>query len=169
MAKKTNGPSEPKPIRPRAVALALIGFVMIAAGVMDFTRHAPTQLSTSERPLEVRELIEAVSEQLAAVDASRREKNLLPLFQLRDFEMEINYVVRNSGGAKAEVVGIGTNLDTVNERVQKLHLRWDAVGSQKREIKSTIDPNSIDLSKATVIEPKSGKCPADQREAGKCE
>ena len=116
---------------------------MIAAGVMYFTRHAPTQLSRSERPLEVRELIEAVSDQLAVVDASKREKNLLPLFELRDFEMEINYVVRNSGGAKAEVVGIGMNLDTVSERVQT---------PRKSEIDRRTPAELLDLVEAKGVE-----------------
>lgn len=130
--------------RIRDVFLVFAGFAAAAAAVMYVTKHPPPPQSPAERPLEVKELIEAVSEQLAAVDVSRREKGLLPLFKLRDFEMEINFVVRNSGGAKAEVVGIGTNLDAATERVQKLHLRWDAITTQNSKVAQSIDASAID-------------------------
>lgn len=157
------------PVRPRVLVLTILGFAAMAAGVTFFVRNAPMQLSPKERPLEVKELIEAVSQQLAEVDASRRNKKMLPLFALRDFEMEINYVVRNAGGAKAEVVGIGTNLDTVSERVQKLRLRWDAVPAQKSEIPPSIDMSAIEQSTpTTVITANDGPCSAAQRSAGKC-
>jgi hypothetical protein len=122
--------------------------VVVAMASAFFTgRNWPA--SSSERPLEVKCLVEAVKNQLAAVEASQREQGQAPLFELKDFEMEIQYVVRNSGGAKAEVVGIGTSLDSASERVQKLRLRWEGLGTQYEEI----DPSlSVDLPevKATI-------------------
>jgi hypothetical protein len=107
------------------VALAfIIGFF--------FGRRQPTLLS--EQRLDVRCLVEAVKEELAAAEDAQRGANKAALFQLKDFEMEINYVVRNSGGISAEVVGVGTNLDAGSERVQKLLLRWDAIPNREENI-----------------------------------
>jgi hypothetical protein len=114
----------------------LLAFASVAYGVNYVVRRAPG--IQHEQPLQVQELIEAVRTELAAAEASRRQRGDLPLFRLKDFEMEISYLVRNSGGAKAEVVGVGTNLDALSERVQKLRLRWEAIPERDERIPSSM-------------------------------
>ena len=87
-----------------------------------------------DEPLEVKTLIRKVKEELQAAELERVNQKELPLLQLQDFEMEINFVVRNAGGVRAEVVGIGSNIDLATERVQKLKLRWTALPATQKSV-----------------------------------
>ena len=124
--------------RMRVVVVGPLIAVALAGGFL-LGRRPPALLS--EQPLDVRCLIEAVTVELAAAEAAQRRENRMALFQLEDFEMEINYVARNSGTLKAEVVGVGTNLDGGSERVQKLLLRWAAIPNREE----SVPPLSLDV------------------------
>lgn len=132
------------------VAVALIGGFVLG-------RRPPALLS--EQPLDVRCLIEAVTVELAAAEAAQRRQNRMALFQLKDFEMEINYVARNSGTLKAEVVGVGTNLDGGSERVQKLLLRWDAIPNREE----SVPPLALE---ALQAKPIAMAAPAESKDGG---
>src|SRR5262245_31478110 len=107
-------------IRP-AVLASFVVPLLLGVGV-GFYAGRRIQPPLSEQPLDVRCLIESVKAELVAAEKAQRQRNEAALFELKTFDMEINYLVRNSGGLKAEVVGVGTNLDSGSERVQKLHL-----------------------------------------------
>ena len=140
--------------RPAVRALALLAtFAALFACITYVVRRSPT-IPLREQPLQVKELIEAVRTELAAAEESRRKRGDLPLFELKDFEMEINYLVRNSGGTKAEVIGVGTNLDALSERVQKLRLRWAAIPQQNGDIPPTLIPTAADVAPARRVDRK---------------
>jgi hypothetical protein len=126
------------------IALALIGGFFLG-------RRPPALLS--EQPLDVRCLVEAVKTELAAAESAQRRENKAALFELKDFEMEVNYVVRNSGGIKAEVVGVGTNLDAGSERVQKLLLRWAAIPNREEQIVPSLSIDPVDVKGKGVTAP----------------
>jgi hypothetical protein len=81
-------------------------------------------LADKSQPLEIKDLITRVREELAAAETDMLKRHDLALFKLKDFEMEINYVIRAGSVVKTEVVGVGTDLSVDRERVQKLTLRW---------------------------------------------
>lgn len=77
--------------------------------------------------VEVKDLIREVKAELVAADEAAIKGREAALFKLRDFEMEIQFVVRRSGDFRAEVVGVGGGAGASSESVQKLKLHWDAV------------------------------------------
>lgn len=83
------------------------------------------QRLTETQHLEVKDLIRKVKDELVAADLEAIHKREAPLFVLKDFEMEIQFVVRRSGDLKAEVVGVGGAAGVGSESVQKLKLHWD--------------------------------------------
>jgi hypothetical protein len=116
---------------PQLVVFAAAGIVVTLI-VQWSARSAPGL--ASQDSLQVKDLILRVREELAAAEQDRVDKNLLPTFELKDFDMEINYVVRNSGGTKVEVLGVGTNVDVGTERVQKLRLHWTPAPPVQRSV-----------------------------------
>jgi len=80
--------------------------------------------------VEVKDLIREVKTELVAADREMLKNGEAALFQLRDFEMEIQFVVRRSGDLHAEVVGVGGGAGASSESVQKLKLHWDVVPSK---------------------------------------
>ena len=84
-----------------------------------------------------------------------RRRNELPLFKLKDFQMEINFVVHAGSTTKAEVVGVGTDLSTEKERVQKLILNWTAcpqhVAGSLRIVGKIDRPPSVVIGPTAVI------------------
>jgi NTP-dependent ternary system trypsin peptidase co-occuring protein len=105
-----------------AATLAAAAF----AGSLYSARVARRDLGLADKsqPLEIKDLIGRVREELAAAETDMLKRHDLALFRLKDFEMEINYVIRTGSVVKTEVVGVGTDLNVDRERVQKLTLRW---------------------------------------------
>ena len=113
-------------VRGSVFALTLVGAVALGSFVTEHIMHKDRGLAGSEQPLEIKDLITRVREELASHEIEMREHQELALFRLKDFEMEINYLVRTGSTVKTEVVGVGTDLSVDRERVQKLVLRWEA-------------------------------------------
>jgi hypothetical protein len=81
--------------------------------------------------LGIKDLIRKVKAELVDADHERIANNEDALFKLKDFEMEISYVVSKRYTAKGKfeysLVTVEGEKETGTERVQKLHLHWDAV------------------------------------------
>ncbi|MCU0709548.1 MAG: hypothetical protein MUF23_14765 [Pirellula sp.] len=122
------GPSVP------FAAVALVAVLVVAILVMFPNLGRQRTSLADDEPLEVKTLIRKVKEELQAAEFERVNQKELPLLQLQDFEMEINFVVRNAGGVRAEVVGIGSNIDLATEKVQKLKLHWTAVPATQKSV-----------------------------------
>lgn len=123
----------PQRLLSRDSLIRLSGSLLVAvAGAMAATWYVTRSINVDRglisggRPLEIKDLIEQVRSELVATEVAMRKRNELPLFKLKDFEMEINYVIRSGSVVKTEVVGVGTDLSLDKERVQKLTLRWAA-------------------------------------------
>lgn len=121
--------------RPVSLGGAAVLAVFIVALVMLFpVLRDPGVGLAGDKPLEVSALIRKVKEELQTAEHERLKKNELALFELQDFEMEIHFVVRNTGEVSAEVIGIGSKADVGTEHVQKLTLRWKAIPGQEKRI-----------------------------------
>jgi len=104
---------------------ALIASAVLGAVVSQRITRGDPGLASSDQPLEIKDLITRVREELTAHELEMRQHQDLALFRLKEFQMEINYVIRTGSTVKAEVVGVGTDLGVNRERVQKLVLHWD--------------------------------------------
>jgi len=85
----------------------------------------------AEKPdLGIKTLAQQVRLELAAVEREMLEKDEKPLFDLKAFEMELNFIVKastsESVGVKTELVTAESDIQTGSERVQKLILHWEA-------------------------------------------
>jgi hypothetical protein len=86
-------------------------------------------------------LIEQVKQDLENLDDRRRQQNKAALFIVESFDLEINFVVRESqsgeAGLKYEVVTVGGKSEVNTEKVQKITLRMKAEGVGPGEVKGT--------------------------------
>jgi hypothetical protein len=81
--------------------------------------------------LEISTMVRNVKHELYIADSLRIANKEGALFNLRDFQMEISFTVRQVKKAGVTVgykfVTVEGGSETGNEKVQKLILRWDAV------------------------------------------
>ena len=102
--------------------------------------------------LEIKDLVQEVRAELAAVEKDMREKGEIALFELDKFELELNFVVRASTkdtvGAKTELVTAESEIEKGSEKVQKLTLHWNAA---KPGRVVGVEPGSNVLSNAALI------------------
>ena len=100
----------------------------------------------------ITDLVRQVKKELLALEDSMVKHNENALFQLKDFEMEINFVVRENTSAKIqgnyEVVAVEGSKDYSNEKVQKIILHWEtekSIDTFTSKISETaLDQNFID-------------------------
>lgn len=92
----------------------------------------------------ITDLVRQVKKELLALEDSMVNNNENALFRLKDFEMEINFVVRENTSTKLqgnyEVVAVEGSKDYGNEKVQKIILHWE---TEKPLISAPPDPNYI--------------------------
>jgi hypothetical protein len=122
-------------------AIFLVAFVVVNR----FLRHGPVSNST-DKGLNVANLIEKVRDELAESERRRRTENKASLFDVKTFDLELNFVVRENntakGGVDFEVVTIGGELQRSAEEIQKITLHMEA----KPDIRDTL-PVSIEIDK----------------------
>ena len=110
------------------LAVFLSGLLMLVPAL-----RGPGGLA-GDKPLKVSELIRKVKEELHKAEQEGLTKNELALFELKEFELVIHFVVTNTGEVGAQVVGIGSKADVKTENLQKITLRWTAVPPQEKRI-----------------------------------
>jgi Trypsin-co-occurring domain 2 len=116
----------------------VLGSVILLLGFLLVLRHWKVeQTSNSNNPkLGVADLIEQVKNDLESMDQKRIDKNEAPLFNVETFDLEINFVVRESqsGEVKGEyqVVTVGGRSEFSAEKIQKivLHLKTAEPGRE---------------------------------------
>lgn len=92
---------------------------------------------TNSDKLEIQELITKVEHELAQTEEARIKRGDAPVFYLRDFDLEVSFVVRassgQSGSARFEVLTVDNNIQTGLERVQKLTLHMTTTPPPTKE------------------------------------
>jgi hypothetical protein len=126
---------------------AVIGFVILVLLSLLLYKHwkgQPTPTSPSaNQELEISRLIETVKQELEAADQKREAKKEAPLFRVENFNLEIQFVVKQSksgnAGVNFEVVTVGGQTDFSREQVQKITLQFKATdyGSKPQEMPSS--------------------------------
>jgi len=113
-------------VRPVNAGHLLLLLAVVTGILYVVPRFIRTQAEVDTKSLEIEELITKVRCELASAEIKMRERGDLQLFELQDFRLELNFVVRSTGKLEAQVVGVGSAFETGNERVQKLTLNWKA-------------------------------------------
>lgn len=108
----------------------LIASVAILLLLLSYQSWRPAQLiATGSSELGIKDLILKVKKELAETERDR-PINEAALFKLRDFELEVNFIVKTrhaaSGKVDYEVVAVGADTEIGTERIQRIKLRMDA-------------------------------------------
>src|SRR6266536_4938277 len=105
------------------VLLAFLAYKNLRCEIVD-SRHGDSELHIDT-------LIEQVKHDLEAVDEKRLRENKAGLFKVDTFDLEINFVVKHTDSANAqmsyEVVTVGGKSEVSAEKVQKISLHFKAV------------------------------------------
>ena len=129
---------------------------------------AQKDLTSSEQPLGVKALIQAVKNELYETDKERIEKDEAALFTVENFELEINFIVSNrtKGSAQLgpEFIVVNKEMDVASERVQKIKLFLTVNREQERKSKVAREPfPAADLKTEDLVDPP----PKKQDQGGK--
>jgi hypothetical protein len=128
------------------VALCIIG---IALWMWHLSSEMPPSLSGSfARGLGLTEYVESVRKDLERVEADRIKSGDPALFVIKDFDLELNVVVKTSdkgkGEFQSEVVTAGMEKELSRELTQKIILHMALAGPQNLRIAVAPKPLSTD-------------------------
>lgn len=103
--------------------------------------------------LGVQDLIEKVKEELIKTEEKRINAKQAPLFELKDFELEINFVItaseKEAGSFEFKAVTLNSETETTTEKTQKIILRMSAVQPQIQQEKAS--PSPLNVKESTII------------------
>jgi hypothetical protein len=140
----------------KKLSLAVLAPIVLAALCPEILRHVSGWKRSSAlaaappgSSLGVKELVQEVRAELAAIERDMLAKNERALFRLETFEMELNFVVRAGAseklGGHTELVTAESEIETGSEKVQKLVLHWKATEPEKMV---GADPEKVPLTNA---------------------
>lgn len=94
---------------------------------------------------EIHDIIEKVRTELKMADENRISKNEAALFEVKTFDLEINFVAKTtekeSGEIKTELIAISGGNENTVERLQKITLHLETVPPKNLEIPPDSDTN----------------------------
>jgi hypothetical protein len=133
--------------------LTVIALVLLALSAPNITQYfykstnLPSLISSEEdRSLDVSKLIRQVQDEISKSEDERRDKGIPPMFELKTFELEINFVVRKSttqtGTANLELVTVDNQLESGAEKVHKIKLVMDTLDSYEGDAPPS-DPQTL--------------------------
>ncbi len=112
------------------IAAGIIILILLAISVYNHRKDGSPDAGKAEG-LGVKELIEEVKSELVKSEQSRMAANQASLFELKDFDLEIKFVVNErrteSGKIEYQVVTVGGETTFSSERVQTIKLHMTAV------------------------------------------
>jgi hypothetical protein len=118
----------------------VIGIVILTLLALLAYKHLTSDVAGNKPPetgLGIDKLITQVKHDLEVVDEERIRENKAALFRVETFNLEVNFVVRRTDSAEAqmkyEVVTIGGKSDVSAEKVQKIILHFKAVDYSREE------------------------------------
>lgn len=132
---------------PRLDLIFAIGIIALLASMIYNNRKSTLAVPDNPGRLGVQELIEKVKSELVGTEKKRVEANESPLFMLQDFELEINFVVKENTAQKGDfdfkVVTVGGAADYGYEKTQRIKLRMSVVQPQQQETPALDAPDKI--------------------------
>lgn len=142
------------PLKFDLIAAAII-LLLIALMIYNH-RKAISPHATQSEGLGVKDLIEKVKAELIETEQNQIKSNQAALFEIKDFDLEINFVVstRHTGTGKLEynVVTVGGETEVSSERIQKINLHMTAI--PPKAIEKPMSQSSVSApTKPVVINP----------------
>lgn len=123
--------------------IGIIILLLIALMIYNHWRIAPNNPERVDG-LGVRDLIEQVKSELKDAEKARIDKNEAALFKVKDFDLEINFVVGThstmSGGVNPPLIAVSANTEISSERIQKIKLHMETTPPIKGETTTTSKP-----------------------------
>lgn len=87
----------------------------------------------------IRDLVRQVKQELSEADSIAQARHELALFELKEFDLDISFVVQSkqTAGGKAgyELLAVESNSEIATARTQRIHLHWTTVGSVATQLK----------------------------------
>ncbi len=108
----------------------LVMFLII--GYLSFKHFYPDEIKILEsESIEIKSLVTEVKRQLTELDKERQSNNELALFQLKEFELELTFVVRKTSSVTAEgsfeLIALDASSGQEIQNMQKLNIKWNAI------------------------------------------
>jgi K+ transporter len=132
---------------PKLDVIFAVGIIVLLIFMIYNNRKSTLVETDNSTRLGVQELIEKVKSELIATEKKRVEANEAPLFMLQDFELEINFVVKENTTQKGDfdfkVITVGSAADYGSEKTQTIKLRMTAAQPQHQETPALDAPDKI--------------------------
>jgi hypothetical protein len=108
--------------------ILIIAVIVLLAALLVYKHwFSPTKGPVEEQQLNIDNLISKVREELTRTDEKLRAANEANMFQLDEFVLELNFVVKSgttaNAGVKTELIAVGAGQDYTEEQVQKITLK----------------------------------------------
>ena len=111
-------------IGPSLLAVALFAALVLLAPRVTQNLIEPTP--DQVEGLQLKTLIRQVKKELQDADQEAMDKGEQALFELKQFDLDVNIVAAGKTAADAKVLAVGSNVEVSRERVQHIHLVWTA-------------------------------------------
>lgn len=116
---------------------------LIAISVYNHWKASNAESGTRDS-LGVKELIEEVKSELVKAEQSRMAANQVSLFELKDFDLEIRFVVNEqrteSGAIEYKVVTVGGETTISSEKIQTIKLHMAAIPPKTSQVPAIPPP-----------------------------
>lgn len=136
--------------------VSLIILFLFAVRILWYPNLSTTDVHTN-RGMGIKDLLSRVKSELYEAEKERIDKQELPLFELKDFDLEINFVVQKSskigGGVVLHVIEVDSEIQTGSERIQKIKLHMTAIPPQIYEQEPSKSPIPVEPKDSTIHGP----------------
>jgi hypothetical protein len=115
----------------------LIATVIVLLAALLIYKHwfGASKAPAEEQQLNIDNLISKVREELTKTDVKLRAANEANMFQLDEFVLELNFVVKSgttgNAGVKTELIAVGAGQEYTEEQVQKITLKMSVPEAQR--------------------------------------
>jgi hypothetical protein len=136
---------------PYVVVTALVAVIV---SIAIFRIALPPSSGGVPQSLQIDALVTKVRTELENMEIQRQSSGRQPLFEMKDFDLEISFVVKQSVKAKGEleteVITVGSEIQRSNEATQKVTLHMGVIPSQEVIVPAV---NHIDVPSDAVYVP----------------
>jgi hypothetical protein len=149
-------------INPLKLDLVLGAVIVLLVAIIIYNhRRIVIHESNKEEGLGVKDLIENVKKELVETEKNRLAANEPALFEIKDFDLEINFVVSTrrtlTGQLEYKVVTVGDETQVSSERVQKITLHMTAIPPNIQKEKASESPLNTEGAPVTSEQPPEEK------------
>lgn len=139
----------------------LIAFLLLAPNIATLLRPTIPRLPSArenDEGLGIRELIRTVKLELQETEQQGRANKEAALFELKDFDLEISFIVhshsKGTAGVEYHFVAVGAETQVGLEKVQKIKLHMTAIPPKREVVAQTSSRVSSQPSTPIIHGPK---------------